>query len=49
MTDDNAREPIEAIEETTTTITHAYDENGEKRTIEVLTAGRTEVLGAWIR
>lgn len=49
MTDDNVREPIEAIEETTTTIIHSYDADGQEQTIEVLTAGRTEVLGAWIR
>jgi hypothetical protein len=49
MTNDNEREPVEAITETTTTLVYAYDKNGEKQTIEVLTPGRTEVLGAWIR
>lgn len=49
MTDDNAREPIEAIEETTTTIIRSYDAKGQEQTIEVLSAGRAEVLGAWVR
>lgn len=49
MTNDNEREPVKAIEETTTTIIHSYGADGQEQTIEVLTAGRTEVLGAWVR
>lgn len=49
MNDDHKREPVEAITETTTTFIHSYDAEGNKRVIEVLTNGKTEVLGAWIR
>lgn len=49
MTDEHAREPIEAITETTETIIKEYDEKtGTWTNIHVLVAGRAEVLGAWI-
>lgn len=45
MTDENVREPLEGMEETTTSIVYSYDENGNKRTYEVLSVGRNvEIL-----
>jgi len=46
---DQERTESAPISETTTTYVYEYEETDSQRTIEILTAGRTEVLGVWIR
>lgn len=49
MTNDNEREPVEAITETTETTFAEYDaQTGTWTNIKVLAKGRADIIAAWI-